>query len=80
MADKVTNSKTLKLVATFTDGDTRTLDQDNPKDGLTAEQIKAFETIAKTTQVIIGDKGSAAFHEFDTAKIIEKETTQLDLR
>ncbi|MBQ7705056.1 MAG: DUF2922 family protein [Selenomonadaceae bacterium] len=80
MADKVTTNKTLKLVATFTDGDTRTLDLDNPKDGLTKEQIKAFETVAKNTQAIIGDKGGAEFHEFDTAKVVEKQTIQLDLR
>ncbi len=80
MADKVTTSKTLKLVAKFEDNDTRTLDLDNPKDNLTAAQIKAFETVAKTTQAIIGDKGGANFYKFTDAKTIEKETTVLDLR
>ena len=80
MADKVTTVKELKLVAKFVDGDTRTLAVDNPKTNLTAAQINALGTVAKSSNPILGDKGGADFLEFDTAKIVEKETTNLDLR
>ena len=80
MADKVTSVKELKLVAKFADNDTRTLTVDNPKDSLTAAQINAVGTIAKNSNVILGDKGAADFIRFETAKVTEKETTQLDLR
>lgn len=80
MADKVTKVKTLKLVAKFNDNDTRTIDVDNPKDGLTKEQINAVAAVGATTQAILGDKGGADFLKFDTAKVIEKETINLDLR
>jgi hypothetical protein len=79
MSDKVTTSKELKINMTFVDGDSRTITVDNPKDSLTAAQINAVAAIAKTTQAVIGDKAGAAFHEFDTAKITEKETCVLDL-
>lgn len=80
MADKITKVKTLKLVAKFNDNDTRALDIDNPKDGLTKEQINAVAAVGVSTQAILGDKGGADFLKFDTAKIVEKETINLDLR
>lgn len=80
MADKVTTVKELKLVAKFVDDDTRTIPVDNPKSSLTAADIKTFENTAKTTGALIGDKTGAAFYQFINAKVIEKETTQLDLR
>lgn len=80
MADKTVTTSTLKLVAKFVDGDTRSIDIDNPKANLTAAQINAVAATAKTTQAIIGDKGSADFHEFDTAKIVQKTRTEFDLR
>lgn len=80
MADKTTTTKELKVVAKFVDGDTRSLTLDNPKDSLTAAQINAVAAVARTSNIIIGDKGSADFLEFDTAKVVQKEVINLDLR
>ena len=80
MADKITEVRELKLEAGFYDGDTRTIPVPDPKTNLTAAQIKAVAATAKTTQAIIGDKNSAAFVGFKSAKITRKKTTQLDLR
>lgn len=80
MADKVTTVKELKLVAKFVDNDTRTIPLDNPKNNLTAADVKAFEATAKTTKAIIGDKTGADFNSIERAIVYEKETTNLDLR
>ena len=79
MADKVVTKNELSLVAKFVDNDTRTLAIDNPKSGLTQADIKAFETVCKTTNAIIGDKGSADFHSFITAKTKSTKKTEFDL-
>lgn len=80
MADKITQNSTLNLNAVFYDGDTRAISLDNPKANITAAQIKALAATTKTTQAIIGDKGSAAFVGFDAAEVLNKKTTQFDLR
>ena len=79
MADTIKSSNELKLEAGFYDNDTRTITLDNPKTGLTKADIVAVGTLAASTQPIIGDKGSAAFVKFNSAKILEKTVTQLDL-
>ena len=79
MADRVTSSNELKLVAGFYDGDTRAMTIDDPKGDLTATQIKAVGTTLKNTAAIIGDKAGAAFTGFVSAKKSQKTTTQLDL-
>ena len=80
MADKITQVNELALVAKFVDGDTRTLKIDNPKENLTATQIKAVAAVAKTSNPIIGDKGGADFYDFITAEVTKKKKTELDLR
>lgn len=79
MADTIKSSNELKLEAGFYDNDTRMITLDNPKSGLTKADITAVGTLAASTQPIIGDKGSAAFVKFNSAKILEKTVTQLDL-
>lgn len=79
MADKITIENELKLMAKFTDNDTRTIPVDDPKDGLTAAQIKAAESQIKTSNAILGDKGGADFYAFESARTITKKTTKLDL-
>lgn len=80
MADKITQTSTLKLGSYFSDGDTRTIDIPDPIDNITAAQINAVGTVAQTTQVLIGDKGGANFVRFQTAKKITTTRTELDLR
>lgn len=74
MADIVKTRKTLSLQAKFADEDTRTITLDNPKNGLTAAQIKAVDG-----NTIIGDKAGAAFVRWETAKIVNATTTYYDI-
>lgn len=80
MADTVKSASTLKLESYYSDGDTRAIDVDNPKDNLTAAQINAVGTVGKNTQVLLGDKGGAAFVRFNSAHKISSTRTELDLR
>lgn len=77
MADVTKTTKVLSLVAEFTDGDDRTLNLDNPKNDLTATQINALNTYA--SGVLIGDKDSADFQRFKSAKVKTSSVTYLDL-
>lgn len=75
--DKTTTSKELKLVASFVDGDTRTISYPNPKSTITAEQINALN--ASASAILIGDKLGAQFSIFKEAEIVDKTVTELDL-
>lgn len=77
MSDKVKTSYQLKLIAGFTDGDERTITVDNPKPNITAEQIKALDSLA--ANVIIGDKYGAPFSTFRDAGIQESTIVYLDI-
>ena len=80
MADTIKSASELKILSKYVDGDTRTLTLDDPKDNLTAEQINAVGSVVRANNFILGDKGGADFLEFDTARVVEKKITQLDLR
>ena len=77
MADRAVVKSTLSLVAEFHDGDTRTITLDNPKNGLTAEDI--LDTTDGAKEVLIGDKTGAPFLRWASAKKISATTTYLDL-
>lgn len=79
MADTIKSSNELKMVAGFYDDDDRTITIQNPKTNLVAADIKAFETVAKNTQAILGDKTGAAFVSIKSAKTLQKTKTDLDL-
>lgn len=80
MADKTTTSYTLQVLAEFADGDTRTINIENPT---SAESIGAavydLQTFLRTTNVLIGDKAGAAFTQFRYANKLTKTRTTLDL-
>lgn len=77
MADTVTSSQELKIVAGFIDGDERTLRFSDPKSTITAADINALN--ASASSVLIGDKYGAPFNMFLDAEIIDKTTTKVDL-
>ena len=77
MADTVSTSRELKLVAGFVDGDERTISYPNPKSSITSAQIEALN--ASASSVLIGDKYGAPFNMFLDAEIVAKTTTKLDL-
>lgn len=77
MADVIKSSRTLQLVAGFNDGDDRTLNLENPINGISAANINALSTYA--SGVLIGDQNQAAFQGFKSAKVINRTVTKLDL-
>lgn len=77
MADTSSTSKSLKLLAGFTDEDDRTLTFDNPIASITSAQINNLNQYA--ANVLIGDKYAAPFSRFKTAKIVETEIINYDL-
>lgn len=79
MADVVKTRGTLQLVAEFADGDDRTLALDNPKYDVTAAAINAAANFAKQNNLILGDKASANFTRFKSAKKVATTTRYLDL-
>ena len=79
MADKVVTKNVLQLVAEFNDLDTRTITLDNPRDTIDGAAINAVGAIAKTNNIIIGDKAGSNFERFSSAKKVLGTTTYLDL-
>ncbi len=77
--DILTSTREGKLLAKFYDGDDRTITIDNPKNNLTATQIKAFVASMVETQPIVGDKTGASLVGAEYFKIIEKTDRKLDL-
>lgn len=79
MADIVKQKNTLSLEMEFTDGDTRTINFDNPKTNLGAAQINSLGTYMAENKLVIGDKQGADVMRFKTAKVTRGVTTYLDL-
>lgn len=76
MADKITTTNQLKLLAGFADEDDRTITFDEPKSGLTWSDIESLAS--KAQNVLIGDKYSAAFTRFKSAKYVESTVVEVD--
>lgn len=81
MADTVKTSKTVSMIAEFSDGDTRTLTQSDPLTNQSSliTAINDFDTYCRTNQIIIGDKASGSYTGIREAKVINKTTTNFDL-
>jgi len=77
MADKIVNTNTLEMVATFADDDYRTISIPDPPATLTSAQVKEFGNAAK--DILIGDKTGAACTGLKSAKTVAKTTVYLDL-
>lgn len=77
MADTMTTTYELKILAGFVDEDDRTLTLPNPKPEITTEELEALETLA--APVLIGDKYGAQFSRFKS--VVRKTTvkTKYDL-
>ena len=76
MADKITSKDQLKILVGFTDEDDRTLTVDDPKQGLTWENIETFASAA--SNVLIGDKFSAQFSRVKEAKYVTTKITEVE--
>lgn len=81
MADTVTTTKTVSMVAEFSDGDTRTLTQNSPLTDTSdlVDAINAFGNYVKTNEVIIGDKAGGTFQRIKEAKVVNRTINKLDI-
>lgn len=81
MADSISSSKTVSMTIEFSDGDTRTLTQNNPltnADSLVAA-INDFDAYCKANSILVGDSASGSYMRMKEAKIINRTTTNFDL-
>lgn len=77
MADTYKTYNTLKFVATFTDGDTRTLSVNSPNESADIGQLlKNLQT--RAANVLIGDKYGAPFARFADARIVQGTRVDID--
>lgn len=74
---KITTTSQVSLVVEFVDEDTRTINQDNPKQNITPEDIAAIAAAA--AGVLIGDKTGARFRRVKTADRRNTTTTTITL-
>lgn len=85
MADKLTESYTLKIECLFIDGDTRTITLKNPKDNISTQEINDLETLIRNevggvnNSVLIGDKTAADFRRIEKVTRVSTSTIELDL-
>lgn len=77
MADTVSSSYRLSLVADFIDGDDRTLTIQNPNPSITWTDIRLVSAAA--SGVLIGDREGSAFKNFKSANLVQTEIHKLDL-
>ena len=75
--DTITTKSTLQNVFLFTDGDTRTVNIDDPKDTITAAEVQAWANFAIENQILIGDKTGAALASLKSSKRIDATNTKL---
>lgn len=81
MADKVQTLTHLKLVASFVDGDYRTIITKNPKLTLTKDDFADDTALTKAaSKTLVGDRHGAAFNRWKSAKLVEQTLKIFDLR
>jgi len=79
MSDIYKQSYILKIKLGFADGDTRTINLDNPRNDLTASEIYEVSNFIKTNNLLLGDKYGADSSGILTADIVQSAKTTLDL-
>ncbi len=77
MADTITTKATLQNVFEFADGDTRTVNIDDPVDSITTAQVQAWAAYAVEHQILIGDKTGAALTGLKSSKKLDATSTKM---
>lgn len=78
-ADTVSSSSDLKVGLKFADADTRIITIPNPRNDLTADQIREAFSDTITNQIFIGDKTGAELEGLYTAYKDDITRTKLDI-
>ena len=79
MADTRKETYILKIKLGFADGDTRTINLDNPKNNLQASEIHSLSNFIKNNNLLLGDKYGADSAGILTADIVESTKITLDI-
>ena len=79
MADIYKQNYILKIKLGFADGDTRTINLDNPRNDLQASEIHQLSNFIKNNNLLLGDKYGADSAGILTADIVQSAKTTLDL-
>ena len=79
MADVSKTTNILKIKLGFADGDTRTINLDNPKNNLQASEVYDLSQFIKNNNLLLGDKYGADSAGILTADIVQSTKTTLDL-
>ena len=79
MADTRKETYILKIKLGFSDGDTRTINLDNPRSDLQASEIYTVSQFIKENNLLLGDKYGADSAGILTADIVESAKITLDL-
>ena len=79
MSDIYKQTYILKIKLGFADGDTRTINLDNPRNDLTAAEIYEVSQFIKENNLLLGDKYGADSAGILTADIVQSAKTTLDL-
>jgi len=79
MSDIYKQSYILKIKLGFADGDTRTINLNNPRSDLTAAEIYEVSQFIKNNNLLLGDKYGADSAGILTADKIASTKTTLDL-
>ena len=79
MSDIYKQSYILNIKLGFADGDTRTINLDNPRNDLTADEIHELSQFIKNNNLLLGDKYGADSAGILTADIVQSAKTTLDL-
>ena len=79
MADVYKQTYVLKIKLGFADGDTRTINLDNPKSNLQASEVNELSQFIKNNNLLLGDKYGADSAGILTADIVESMKVTLDL-
>ena len=79
MADTRKETYILKIKLGFADGDTRTINLDNPRNDLQASEIHSLSNFIKNNNLLLGDKYGADSAGILTADIVESTKITLDI-
>ncbi len=79
LSDVYKQTYVLKIKLGFADGDTRTINLDNPRRNLTASEIHELSQFIKTNNLLLGDKYGADSAGILTADIVESMKVTLDI-
>lgn len=79
MADVLKNSYILKIKLGFSDGDTRVINLDNPREDLQASDVHEISNFIKENNLLLGDKYGADSAGILTADVVESAKYTLDL-